>query len=785
MNYLGLWELARKLGNVSHACKVKRFSQDSFYRFKEIDNLKELDLQMRTSSLAVALLLASVFPCLADTNNGNTSVPYTTFQTDGPYRAEHDIRTDAVMVYSNDKAWIQSWKEKGYNTQMMYGFKTMTEYALSHCEDVQTLADGMLRTCDPWSYYMVPSENRIKAMVDYFTKAVKNGATAIIPEEPEFWAEAGYSESFKKAWLAYYGKPWVDPASSIEARYASERLKAQMECNMIKAILDAAKQKNADVRRIVACHSPVNYFSWRIIYPHYQCLNIPSLQELVGQVWTGTARTACRYAGKVEERTFENGFLEYSSLYNLARGTGKRLWFIMDPLEDNLTRTMEDYNSNYIKTLVASLMFPGVDSYEVMPWPVRIFGRVPDEFATEIMTIVNALGDIHNQKTAQLDTGTTGIATFVADSMGWQRATPYVSNFDCFYGLTLPLIYSGVPVQVAQLERAPEKNYLKPYKVLLVSYDILKPMKPEYNQALADWVKAGGVLVSFGGTDAYNALNEWWTKRGFSSPQADLYARLGVRAELRSFSGPQTSTVLDRDESSFKLAMNANTPLGSLCSSSINVSADFPLTLANVTSGGICSAKGLKGSTIFERKVGKGAIIHVGISPSWFAASGEGADMLRALAQYSCEKAGLRWHTQQNMGVRRGKYVAIRTLDGEKKLKGAYVNLLDPNLAVVADPVVAPQKCAFYCEVTSALKGRNPGLLYSSSKIEKKSETPAMIKLKVSGPIKTKGTARIYTAGRSIESISPSSVKMEQSGKTVLLTYDNIPESVDVEVKWR
>ena len=33
---LGLLELAKQLGNVSQACKVMRYSRDTFYRFKEL-----------------------------------------------------------------------------------------------------------------------------------------------------------------------------------------------------------------------------------------------------------------------------------------------------------------------------------------------------------------------------------------------------------------------------------------------------------------------------------------------------------------------------------------------------------------------------------------------------------------------------------------------------------------------------------------------------------------------------------------------------------------------------
>jgi hypothetical protein len=300
---------------------------------------------------------------------------------------------------------------------------------------------------------------------------------------------------------------------------------------MVKSILEDSKAQNPAVTGAVAAHSPVSYFQWGIVYPHFRVMQLPECEEMIGQVWTGTARSGCRYEGITAERTFENGFLEYSSLYNLMRGTGKRLWFLMDPLEDNGERTMEDYQSNYIKTLVGSLIFRGVDEFEVMPWPTRIFGRVPGEFATMIMSVVTMLGDIHNQKEFELDAGTEGIATFVADSMGWQRSDPGRSNYDCFYGLTLPLIMKGIPVQVAQLERTPQDKYLDQYKVLLLSYDIMKPTDKRHNEAIAKWVRNGGALVLFGGEDAYNALAEWWRSEGFDSPHNHLLSLLKCPSE--------------------------------------------------------------------------------------------------------------------------------------------------------------------------------------------------------------------------------------------------------------
>ena len=676
------------------------------------------------NALLAALVLAAAVPLVAAPTKDKTPEPYTSFQTGSPYRPGIDIRTDAVIVYSDNAERIQSWRDKGYFIQTMYGFRTGPDYIKDHADEGQTDKAGTILTCGPGSYYMVPTPSRIKAAVQYFTNAINAGAQAICPEEPEFFQQAGYSESFKKAWQEYYKEPWRDPASSIEARWKSERLKAHMEYTMVKSIMDAAEKQKPSVRRMVACHSAVSYYYWGIIYPHYQCMMIPNLQEIIGQVWTGTARSACRYEGEMEERTFEVGYLEYSSLANLVRGTSKKMWFLMDPLEDNPDRTMEDYHSNYEKTLIASLLFPDVDAYEVMPWPDRIYGRVPDEFATEIGSIINALQDMHNCKSVKYDMGTRGIATFVADSMGWQRGEPHASNYDCFWGLTLPLVYKGIPVEVAQLERVVEKDYLKPYKVLLLSYDIMKPVKPEINQAIADWVKAGGVLVLFGGDDAYNALPEWWTKAGFRSPGDDLVRRIGVR------------------------------DLGYLAAA----------------------------TTPQQFKAGKGWLIRAPSSSLFVSKPGAGAALCETAA-LACRKAGLKYTEHPRLGIRRGDYVAMRTFGEPKHLTGCYVDILDPKLSVVTDPTIEADRCALYKDVSGQMTGA-PKLLYSSCKVEKKVETARSTKLTLSGPLNTKGVARIYTGGKSISSVEPAEAKVEISGDTLLIAFDNKPESVSLTLTY-
>ena len=182
----------------------------------------------------------------------------------------------------------------------------------------------------------------------------------------------------------------------------------------------------------------------------------------IAQVWTGTARTPNVYEGRRGERTFETAFLEYGAMMNVVRATGGTVWFLNDPIEDNPDHSWEDYRTNWESTLTASLLWPQVWRYEVMPWPERDLPRrlsrpltrrgasranavvrepIPPAYATELMTVITALNDM-NQHEIAWECGTRGIGVIVSDSMMFQRGDPSPSDPDLssFYGLALPLL---------------------------------------------------------------------------------------------------------------------------------------------------------------------------------------------------------------------------------------------------------------------------------------------------------------------------------------------------------
>ncbi len=59
---------------------------------------------------------------------------------------------------------------------------------------------------------------------------------------------------------------------------------------------------------------------------------MPAMQEVIAEVWNDP---------------FEVSYFEYSSFYNLVRGTDKRLWFMMDPWGDSPAMSLDFYRRSY------------------------------------------------------------------------------------------------------------------------------------------------------------------------------------------------------------------------------------------------------------------------------------------------------------------------------------------------------------------------------------------------------------------------------------------------------
>ena len=494
---------------------------------------------MRKSAWLTSLTLFCVLAC---TGPERDSVK-TTFQTGQGWRSTIDNRADAVMVYGvggnpTDKgapgsveARLASWRERGYDTHFMTGiawggyqdYFTGSWDGEWHLDEGQVRMEGDTIWHGPMVPYIVPTENYLAYFKErHIKRVIDAGVDAIFLEEPEFWAHAGYSEAFKREWKAYYGEDWRPQDESPEATYLSSKLKYHLYYRALDEVCSYAKEYGRSLGREIKCyiptHSLVNYSMWEIVSPEASLASMDCIDGYIAQVWTGTSRAPDYFDGVRRERVFETAYLEYGCMASMTAPTGRRVWFLTDPIED-ATRDWEDFRRNYQATFAAQLLYPQIADYEIMPWPERIYERpypagpgsdarirIPQDFASMMQVMTNALQEMPlSDKT--LD-GSRGISVLMANSLMFQRFPVHEGYDDLGY---------------------PEA--LQDVKVLLMTYANMKPMDPSAHEHLADWVRNGGVLIySATDTDPFQGVREWWNtgENAYDAPSDHLFALLGL-----------------------------------------------------------------------------------------------------------------------------------------------------------------------------------------------------------------------------------------------------------------
>jgi hypothetical protein len=665
----------------------------------------------------------------------------TCFQTSHLYSDQADLRSDVAIVYGIDRRLperIESWRDHGYRVHWMTGaaWGNYGRYldgsfdGTGHADEAQTDHDGHPIMHGAAIPYLCPSESYAKFLCAGVQRALDAGVEAVHLEEPEFWVRAGYSTAFKREWKSYYGEDWQPPEGSVVAQWRSAKLKYYLYRRTLQHVFDYVQEYNRRSGRHVRCyvpsHSLLNYAHWRIVSPESSLARLNGCDGYIAQVWTGTARTPNVFRGMLRERTFETAFLEYGAMQNLVRATGRTVWYLNDPVEDNPRHTWDDYRRNWESTLTASLLQPEVWRYEVSPWPERVFaGRypkaddpsvrepIPRAYATELQTVMNALNDM-KQSAVEWDCGTRGIGVLVSDSLMFERGEPAASDahLSNVYGLALPLVMRGIPLAPVQLENVSLPHFLDDFRILLLSYHGMKPLSADVHSALADWVKRGGVLVVCDDdSDPYNSVHEWWNSSDlhFATPREHLFQLLGrVTEKARPGTSRQASaTGLRRSDA------ESTSPL---------------------------------------LRVEKGAVLWLRDNPASLAADTAGDARLVAAVKQAAEQLNLPWRETNYLALRRGPYLIAAGLDdpagGEQKsLHGRWVNLFDPDLRVHETVKLTPGARYFLRDLTP-IDGKRPGLLASACKavphdsddmafamtVEGVADTPAVILIHSSAP---------------------------------------------------
>jgi hypothetical protein len=706
----------------------------------------------------------------------------TGYQHYGDYRETIDFQNDFVMVYGSGEAVyprIRAFAEKGYVVHLMTGI-SWGEYrdylygefdGRKHLDEAQTDRDGDVIGHGPDVPYMVPAVSFADYITEKLKPAVDAGVAAIHLEEPEFWDRAGYSVAFKREYLLHYKSDYVPPYKSLDAAYRAARLKYYLYRRTIDRVFTALKEYaavryNRLIRFYVPTHSLINYSQWKIVSPEGSLIDLPCVDGFIAQVWTGTSRSPNMYMGVKKERTFETAYLEYGVMQALVEHSGRRMWFLHDPIEDLPAYGWEDYKYNYLKTVTASLLHPKVSRYEICPWPQRVFegkypkdpatGKetenarpIPPEYATLLSNIFNTLGDMAQEENV-FDGFPYGAGVFIADSAMFQRtypdgfcapeeglSTPEGRNafasgglFPEFFGLALPLLKDGLPLRpllLDNLRRNP--SYLDGYGLAVLSYEFIKPEGPDINAALAAWVRGGGTLVYVGNSeDPFHSVPAWWNQTGgksYNDPAEHLFELLGVRPENGNIYG-----------------------------------------------------------------IGKGFFAYLKKRPLEFCADPESARAYRDFTRTAAAAAGMRWDYANRLVLRRGKYIVCTVMDetvhGEGAVfRGLFCDMYSPAFDILTEKTVNPDENALLLDF-SKIADRETAVIGTTCRIESLEKDGNRVRIYTKGADSIDAYLRLRLPGKPARVEADIEVGHQWDGRsrTALLSYKSGVKGAHIEILW-
>lgn len=698
----------------------------------------------------------------------------TTFQTSREWRPTIDNRADAAMIYGvggnpSDKSKrisfeerVKSWRDRGYIAHFMTGIAwgEYQDYFTGQWDGKRHLDEGQVQMNGDTIWhghlvpYIVPSENYLTYIKERHVKRVIDaGIDAIFMEEPEFWARAGYSDAFKREWKKFYGFDWRPQHESPENTYLSSKLKYQLYYNALKEVFTYAKEygksKGMDVKCYVPTHSLVNYSQWMIVSPEASLASLPCVDGYIAQVWTGTSREPNYFKGNMKERVFETAFLEYGSMESMTAPTGRKMFFLTDPIED-WPRDWVDYKKNYQATFTAQLLYPQIADFEIMPWPERIYeglyrtsanseqkARIPQHYSTQMQVMVNSLNTMPASDTKV--TGSHGISVMMANSLMFQRFPTHADYEDPqlanFYGQALPLLKWGVPVKTVHIENLGYEQALADTKVLLLSYSNMKPLDPKSHEQIAQWVKNGGRLVYCGrDNDPFQTVLEWWNSDGnnYAAPSDHLFEQMGLEA---------------------------------------------------------APAQG-------EYNYGEGSVYVLRIDPKEFVIN-EGTDhqliaVVRKMYEQRAKAGELEF--KNNFYLERGPYDLVAVLDesvsdAPYEIKGTLIDLYDPTLPVYKSKKIMPGEQGLFFNVDRVENKMTPQVLAGASRVSDQKIETNSYSFVAKSPIDTKNVSRVLLPQKPKRVLvngerKPVAKFWDNESKTYLLEFDNDPDGVRVEIGW-
>ena len=717
-------------------------------------------------AVAVVLLLSAFCGCTsryAPQPNEATKLAgmKTCFQVNTAYDDRIGIAVDAVVVHQHGQPDIQvtlaaiaSWQARGVSTGRMFFadsdsgeiYSSGRWDGASHVDDCEASPEGIVR-CGGTRPYMLPTDGWSRYLEDMARRSVRGGAECIWPEEPLSHLATGYERSFRPIWEKRYSRPWSDPHKDAEATYLTGQLMTELYVQMITRVAAASKQEAAAAGRalpvMLPVHSLYSNLASGLVAPLGTSRNIQGIDAYVGQIWTGPVRWALSNYDGPNKSFFGSAYVLYDYFNEVTVGSGRKLYLLVDPVEDDPKHSWEEFRQWYFHCVAAMLMIQGVENYEIMPWPERIFlpgyetgggTPAPEAFRTTILALTQVMQEVSaggQWCDAQGKPAATppGIGVVVADNTMWSRDQRRQMNRT--YGLLMSLLSSGAPASSCLLERVGDAGYLDRFKVLVLSYKSCKPPAPQTNEALAQWVRRGGVLVVLGQRDELDSADMWWRRQGQPSALHHLLDLLKLQESKEGDYVVGKGHVLRR----------LVDPTDLVCDQTLH--AGFLQLMGTA-----------------RKKAGA----EKGLSP------------------------------QAGLVMRRGPFVIAHALHTPLEIPGPAVDLLDKDLSVVPQASLQPDQSGIYRVLPPSARG--PQVVHATHRLVNRETSGPTLTFTVKGPAGTPAVARIL-AGSGEGSLPASSltaaaqtadgktvpVDLAVEGPTLRLRFANYPTGVRVTVR--
>ena len=680
----------------------------------------------------------------------------TTFQTSSEYADTQALPTEAVMAYCSNKEGMQkvvdSWKKVDdkyelhlmtiiNRTNALHGYLSADP---SRMDQAMKDKNGNYIVHSGTTHYMMPNEEWTEYVWEMVELALDTAdLKTIVFEEPDIWKASGYSECFKREWQKYYGEPWIDQTSSPEAMYKSQQLKVHLLTSMMETLVTRIKERSPETKVYMATHSALSYNVVNtssitrgvagIVTGTNQYLATGLFDGIIGQTWSDTAGANLTQDGREYVNRFFGGYLGYASYVDSVKDLD--LFTLADPVGDGIGkngRTEQDYYSMYFDTIVAQMIQPRINRYQVVVWPARSFEATSQDYRAVQLSVMAAQTEASGKAAIQ-SAGTPGISYVLSDTVTYSllnRSSWSPSSNDSMLGMTLPLLTDGIPLTVTAMENIKSPEDLEGIELLLLTFDGQKPMEESVCEAIAAWIEQGGVCLYVGGHDAYDAMESaWW--RSSKTPLQAIFDILGLDITVKdaTVSG---DTNLDWQGKGKQVAIEALS-----CSSTYN-------SFYSAFEGDVNAILDLGGHIVgIDEAIGDGHLIAVSLPVALFAQTKGGSEAMRKLAEYACKYTEHEYDSTALMWSKRGNVVAAYSIDQKNVLTGKYIDLFDTQLGVHTHYILEPNTPAFLYDITDLAVTDAPRVAFSGGVLTVKEESADVTKYNVVSPANAAVASRI------------------------------------------